>query len=181
MPLDREFFAAPALEVARRLIGVTLAYGDCAGEIVETEAYSGDEASHFVTRRHTGALMGDTYASVYVYSIYGMHRCLNFTADRSGPGAVLIRALRPVRGIDAMRQRRGVTHDHQVASGPAKLVVALDLPDGLTGRDVTDVFRLEPPTEAHDIESGPRIGISKARDLPWRFHVRGSPFVSRRR
>ncbi len=181
MRFDPTLFEGPTLEAARRLLGVTLTYGGSAGVIVETEAYAGDPASHFVTRPKTGAMLGTTHGLVYVYRIYGIHQCVNFTTDSQGPGAVLIRAIEPVAGLDAMRRRRGRMPDTNLTSGPAKLFAALGLDASLHGRPVTQCFGLRAPESPPDVVAGPRIGISKATDLPWRFHVRGNRYVSRPR
>ncbi len=178
-PLDADFFARDTLEVARDLIGVTILHGATGGVIVETEAYKGDPASHYVTRRHKGAIMGTTFARVYVYSIYGMHHCVNVTTDHTGPGAVLLRAIEPTRGVEEMARRRGVSDPRGIASGPAKLFVALGLDPAMTGRDACEVFTFLPRSGPVEIATGPRIGVSRARDLPWRFYAKGSAFVSR--
>src|SRR5262245_30925775 len=109
-PLTAEFFARDTLLVARDLVGATMLHAGVGGVIVETEAYKGDAASHWVTRRHkAGALLGTTHGRIYVYSIYGMHHCVNVTSDASGPGAVLLRAIEPTHGVPEMLRRRGVT------------------------------------------------------------------------
>src|SRR2546423_9862497 len=108
--LDREFFARDTLTVARDLIGTTLVVGRCAGRIVETEAYTTDAASHSIMRSRQAAIMRETFGYIYVYLIYGMYYCLNITTDREGPGAVLIRALEPARGVELMKKRRGTSN-----------------------------------------------------------------------
>ncbi len=178
-PLTAEFFARDTLDVARDLIGAVMLHGGVGGVIVETEAYKGDAASHFVTRRHTAAMMGTTFGRIYVYSIYGMHRCANITTDRSGPGAVLLRAIEPTHGVDEMVRRRGVTDVRDVASGPAKLFVAMGIDPSMLGRDACETFTLLPRVRPFDVATGPRIGVTKAKSLPWRFRARGSEFVSR--
>ncbi len=178
-PVDRAFFARDTLEVAHDLIGATLAYGDCSGVVVETEAYKGDPASHFVTRRHKGAIMGTTYGCLYIYTIYGLHRCANITTERDAPGAVLLRALEPVGGTLHMRRRRGTDTVRDLARGPANLFVALGLDPSLFGRVVTEVMTITPAAQPMPVDAGPRVGITRAADLPWRFWLRGSPFVSR--
>jgi DNA-3-methyladenine glycosylase len=178
-PLTADFFARDALVVARDLIGATILHGGTGGVIVETEAYKGDAASHFVIRRHKAALMGTTFARIYVYSIYGMHHCANVTADARGPGAVLLRAIEPTHGVDEMLRRRGVTDPRKAASGPAKLFVALGLDPAMTGREACEVLTFLPRRRRVAVATGPRIGITRAADLPWRFTARGSPFVSR--
>jgi DNA-3-methyladenine glycosylase len=178
-PLTAAFFARDTLVVARDLIGAVILHGGAGGVIVETEAYKDDAASHFVTRRHKGAMMGSTHGRVYVYSIYGMHHCANITADARGPGAVLLRAIEPTHGVDEMARRRGVDDPRDVASGPAKLFVALGLSPSMTGADACETFTLLPRMQSVDVATGPRIGITRAADLPWRFWARGNRFVSR--
>ncbi|MCG3135802.1 MAG: putative 3-methyladenine DNA glycosylase [Planctomycetes bacterium] len=178
-PIDDAFFARGAVAVARDLVGATLRFGRLAARIVETEAYAGDPASHFVTRPRTAAMMGTTFGRLYIYRIYGLHRCLNVTADRNGPGAVLLRALEPIEGVAEMARRRGVTDPRQIASGPAKLFVALGIGDDLLGARALDEFTFERPARPPRVASGPRIGISRAKSLRWRFWERGNPHVSR--
>jgi DNA-3-methyladenine glycosylase len=176
--IDASFFARDTREVARDLIGVTLAHGETSGVIVETEAYRGDPASHFVTRPRTGRIMGTTCGALYVYRIYGMHRCMNVTTELDHPGAVLIRALAPAAGIDRMRERRPGRADRELTSGPARLFVALGLSDGLNGRPFDETLTWTRPAERAEVVSGPRIGIRQAVDLPWRFLAVGNPHVS---
>ena len=177
--MDDEWFARDTLDVARDLIGAHLVFGDLEARIVEVEAYKGDAASHYVTRPRTASMMGTTYGRLYIYRIYGVHRCLNVTTEADGPGAVLLRALEPLVGLDAMRRRRGVeraqdvAHNlaHNLANGPAKLFVALGLDDSYLGRSATEVFRITPAAGPVAVVTGPRIGISKAKSLPWRFRA----------
>lgn len=181
-PLTTRFFASPTLEVARALVGVVLGYGDAAGIIVETEAYTDDPASHFVTRRKAaGPIMGETFGRVYVYRIYGMHHCLNFTTDREGPGAVLVRALEPLHGLGAMRDRRGTDDLAELMNGPGKLCQALGIDRSIHGRAATDLFRFERSSPTVDVTTSPRIGIRRGVELPWRFVLAGSRFASRPR
>lgn len=178
-PLDAAFFAQPTLDVARALIGCTLRRGECSGRIVETEAYTDDEASHFVTRaRSAGTLMGSTSGLAYVYSIYGAHLCLNVTTDARGPGAVLLRALEPLGGLEVMRRRRNGVRDRDLCRGPGRLAQALGVTRAMSGEPFLGVFELEPPGTRVALIASPRVGISKARELPWRFSLSGSPFVS---
>jgi DNA-3-methyladenine glycosylase len=178
-PLTPAFFSRETLEVARDLIGATVLHDGVGGVLVEVEAYKGDAASHFVTRRHKGSIMGTSFGKLYVYSIYGMHHCVNVTTERHGPGAVLLRAIEPTHGIDAMRRRRGLDDPHLLASGPGRLFVALGLDPSMNGRDALDVLTILPRRATHDVAAGPRIGITKATDLDWRFWLRGNRFVSR--
>jgi DNA-3-methyladenine glycosylase len=98
--LPSDFFARNTIEVARDLIGTVLVVGPCEGRIVETEAYTTDAASHSVMRPNKSEIMRTTFGRVYVYFIYGMYYCLNFTTDKGGAGAVLIRAAEPIKGLD---------------------------------------------------------------------------------
>ncbi len=178
-PLDVEFFARDTLTVARELIGTTLVVGRCRCRIVETEAYTTDAASHSVMRRNKAALMRETFAHIYVYKIYGIHYCLNFTTEREGIGAVLIRAAEPLVGIGRMAERRGTGDKKKLLNGPGRLCQGLGI--DLTwntrplGREIKLLAAETPPT----IVAGPRIGITRATELEWRFCERDSPFVSR--
>lgn len=177
--LTTAFFAAPAIDVARALIGCSLRRGSVAGIIVETEAYSDDEASHFLTRRPSaGRLMGETHGLAYVYSIYGMHLCLNVTADARGAGAVLLRALQPTEGLAVMRRRRGVERDLDLCRGPGRLAEALGVTASMSGRPFLELFELAAPETPPDVAATPRIGISRATELPWRLVLAGSRWVS---
>ena len=114
-------------------------------------------------------MMGTTTGRLYIYRIYGVHRCLNVTTDAAGPGAVLFRALEPLRGTEAMARRRGVSRPTDVASGPAKLFVALGLSGDLLGARATEEFEFRRAPRPVDVATGPRIGISRATDRLWRF------------
>ena len=171
--------------VARELIGCRLFFAGCGGVIVETESYERDDpACHAyvgLTDR-TAVLFGPPGRS-YVYLSYGIHSLLNFVAEPEGEAAaVLIRALEPTLGIEEMRARRGDRPDHDLCSGPGKLTEALSI--GLEHNDkdlMRDPFLLEPPADGWEGEvvTGPRIGITKAVDRPWRFCAAGNTNVSR--
>jgi DNA-3-methyladenine glycosylase len=179
-PID---FHAASTEVAERLIGATLLVGGVGGTIVETEAYDReDPASHtFSGLTPRNASMFGPPGHVYVYRSYGIHWCLNFVCREVGHGAgVLIRAIEPLHGLDRMRERRGVDDPRLLCSGPGKLCQALAVTrehDGLSLEQPP--FELVVPSRRAKTVSGPRIGISKAIDVPWRFGLAGSPFVSR--
>lgn len=177
--LDQEFFARDTVDVARDLIGALLVVEPCEARIVETEAYTTDAASHAVTRRHAAAIMHHTYGHVYVYSIYGMHYCLNFTTERAGAGAVLIRAAEPIRGVETMIDRRGVADVHRLLRGPACICQALAIGREHHGQPVGQAIKVRPRTGKPRVASGLRIGITKAVELPWRFYEAGSSFISR--
>ena len=178
--LDHEFFARDTLEVAHDLIGVILKVGKCEGRIVETEAYTTDAASHSVMRRHKAAMMRETFAHIYVYRIYGMHFCLNFTTERHGTGAVLIRALEPLKGLQRMAERRCVTDPKQLASGPGKLCQALGIGMELNGRPIGRELKFAPGQHAPVVARSTRIGITRATELEWRFYEQANEYVSRR-
>lgn len=177
--LPLEFFARDTIEVARDLIGTFLVVGDCRGRIVETEAYTTDAASHSVTRRRQAVTMRETFGRVYVYFIYGMYYCLNFTTDRRGPGAVLIRAAQPLRGVQKMIERRGTEDSKKLASGPGRLCEAFGIDLSLNGSQIGREIRVMARKDAPRIASSKRVGISKAAELEWRFFERDNPFVSR--
>jgi DNA-3-methyladenine glycosylase len=177
-------FAHDAPELARLLIGATLLVDGVGGLIVETEAYDReDPASH----SHAGptprnqAMFGPP-GRAYVYRSYGIHWCLNFVCREEGHGAgVLIRALEPTTGLDTMRERRGLHEARLLCAGPGRVGQALGITREFNGHRLDrPPFEVRAPQAAHDVVSGPRIGISKAADVPWRFGLAGSPFLSRR-
>ena len=178
-PITANFFAARTLDVAPRLIGAILNVNGVSGRIVEVEAYTDDPASHGHRRTERSAIMYETFGYVYVYFIYGMYHCLNFTTDRTHVGAVLIRAVEPLSGIELMQKRRGVRDVHALCNGPGKLCEAFGIDLSCNWTKVGDRVKLCRGS-ASSVATGPRIGISKAADLHWRFFERGNPFVSRR-
>jgi len=175
------------IHVARALLGKILLHGSASGIIVETEAYTGpgDDASHSargVTPR-TRVIFGPP-GHAYVYLIYGMYQCLNIVAEPDGvPGGVLIRAIQPLTGIEQMQsRRRAARRVEDLANGPGKLTQAFGITMQHNGADVTrGTLTVHPPKNETqlDIAVSPRIGITKAADLPLRFFLRGNPFVSR--
>jgi DNA-3-methyladenine glycosylase len=177
--LSSEFFARDTLEVARDLIGTVLVVGPCQGRIVETEAYTTDAASHSVTRPKQSAVMQQTFAHVYVYFIYGMYYCLNFTTERESAGAVLIRAVEPTRGIDVMKQRRGTDEIRKLASGPGRLCDAFGIDLSYNGEPIGRRIKVKPPPTAPIVVTSRRVGITRATHLEWRFYEQGSRFISR--
>lgn len=176
-----EFFAADAVEVAQKILGCIIEYKNCSGIIVETEAYTDDPASHAYTITPRSRIMLETHGHVYVYRSYGIHHCLNFTTNKGTRGAVLIRAIQPLQGISQMQERRKKTETGDLMSGPGKLCQAFDITMELTGTKIGEqiqVFFGEKIPEK-SITATPRIGISKAKELPWRFFISGNQFVSR--
>ncbi len=173
-------------EVARELIGCRFLYRGCGGTIVETESYERDDpACHaFVgLTPRTETLFGPP-GRAYVYLSYGIHSLLNFVAEPEGEAAaVLIRALEPSDGLPEMRRRRGAGRsDAELCSGPGKLTEALGIGLGENGADLTrEPFLLTAPAPGARpaVLTGPRVGISKAVDRPWRFCAANSPFVSK--
>jgi DNA-3-methyladenine glycosylase len=181
--LDAAFFAPSVHEVAPGLLGATLLVAGVGGPIVEVEAYDGtDPASHgFRGRTPRNASMFGPPGHAYVYRSYGIHWCLNLVCEEEGsPAAVLVRALRPERGLERMRKRRGLQDERLLCAGPGRLCQALGVTrehDGL--RLDAPPFELLPPAERVVVVAGPRIGISRAAELPWRYAVAGSRFLSR--
>ncbi len=182
-PLPRKFFARSAHEVAPELIGVTLLVDGVGGPIVEVEAYDPeDPASHaFNGQTKRNAAMFGPAGHAYVYRSYGIHWCLNVVCAEPGRAdAVLIRALRPEHGLDAMRARRGVDAERALCSGPGKLCEALGVNGDLDGLRLDEPpFAFLPRTETPAIAIGTRIGLTKAADREWRYGLAGSPFLSR--
>jgi DNA-3-methyladenine glycosylase len=176
--IGKEFFARDTATVAREMIGTFIGVGGCEGRVVETEAYTTDAASHAVTTSKRAALMRDTFGHVYVYLIYGMYYCLNLTTERGGTGAVLVRAVEPTRGIDLMIERRGTPDVKKLASGPGRLAQAFGIDLDFNGKPIGRDVRIKGRKFAPEISTGPRIGISRAVDLEWRFYETGNPFVS---
>jgi DNA-3-methyladenine glycosylase len=177
-------FDGPVLEIARELIGAELTVDGVGGVIVEVEAYDHDEpASHgFGNRRSArNASMFLPAGHAYVYRSYGIHWCLNVVCGPAGvASAVLIRALEPTAGLEQMRARRGLADVHVLCSGPGRLCQALAVTREHDGLPLDrPPFRLQPRTAAPTIVSGPRVGISKAVELPWRYGLAGSRFLSR--
>jgi DNA-3-methyladenine glycosylase len=180
------FYDRPVLEVARDLIGCVLSHGDCAGIIVETEAYHDSEAAchaHIGLTARTATLLGPP-GIAYVYRSYGIHALLNAVCEPDGVGAaVLIRALEPVDGIDHMRDRRGLDRVGDLCSGPGKLTQALGIDLDLNGSSLTRgpirLAKSDAGWPEGSIVTDRRIGITKAAELPWRFCVAGSHFLSR--
>ena len=181
-------FLAPSDQVARRLIGATLLVNGVGGRIVETEAYDReDPASHsFSGPTARNASMFGPPGHVYVYRSYGIHWCLNFVCREEGHGAgVLIRALEPLQGLAVMAVRRGLAGDpppdpRLLCAGPGRVGQALGIRREHDGMRVgSPHFRLQPAPPGTVVLVGPRVGISKAIDRPWRFGLAGSRFLSR--
>ena len=189
--LPPEFYARPVVEVARELIGCTVVHGTGGGVIVETEAYHESEAAchAFVgLTPRTRTLFGPP-GRAYVYRSYGIHALLNAVCEPEGVGAaVLIRALQPLTGLAWMRARRGAAGagpagERALCSGPGKLTQALGISLEANGGDLAaGPVRILPATEPWrgvEVVSDTRIGITRARELPWRFLAAGNAFVSR--
>jgi DNA-3-methyladenine glycosylase len=184
--LATDFYDRPVIEVAQDLVGCVVEHEGAAGVIVETEAYHFSEpACHAyvgVTER-TSVLHGGP-GTAYIYRSYGIHALLNAVCEAPDTGAaVLIRALEPIEGLDLMRERRGLEREDELCSGPGKLTQALGIE-----LELNDTSLVEGPILVHPREdgwadpaliAGPRVGITKAADLPWRFCAVGSRHVSR--
>jgi DNA-3-methyladenine glycosylase len=184
--LGEQFFARSVHEVARDLVGCTLMHGECGGVIVETESYERDDpACHaYVGRTMRNEVLFGPPGRAYVYLSYGIHSLLNAVAEPEGEAAaVLIRALEPAVGIEAMRRRRGRERLEELCSGPGKLTEALGVRLADNGASLGEPpFAILPPEGGWgrvEVTVGPRIGISKAIENPWRFCAAGSRFVSR--
>jgi DNA-3-methyladenine glycosylase len=179
------FFERDPITCARELIGTELIWRECSGIVVEVEAYAAinDEAAHTFTRPSARSFIERNKAgAAYVYFNYGVHWMLNVLVKGEANGFVLIRALEPGQGIELMKRRRGINDVRRLCSGPGRLTQAF----AITGRhhemdlcwDVRHCF-LWNATATFDVVADKRIGISRSAHLPWRFTLRGSPFVSR--
>jgi DNA-3-methyladenine glycosylase len=181
--LRHSFFARSVHEVAPDLIGVTLLVDGVGGRIVEVEAYDQeDPASHgYRGRTARNASMFGPPGHAYVYRSYGIHWCLNLVCGDEGvPEAALIRALEPTAALDRQRRRRGVEDARSLCSGPGKLCQALAITGEHNGLPLDrKPFRLEPRTDVPEIVTAPRIGITHATELSWRYLEAGSLYVSR--
>ena len=177
-----EFFTQSLVECARALVGCELVWGACRGMVVECEAYAavGDLACHTFSRPSAREFVARHRAgTAYVYLNYGMHWMLNVLTKGEEEGFVLLRAIEPRRGVRAMQKRRGGRAGRELTGGPGRLAAAL----GVTGRDHGGDFcasarRCFLAGGGADVVADARIGISRARDLPWRFSMAGNPFVS---
>ena len=186
-PLGADFYERSVHEVARDLVGCTLRFAGVGGVIVETESYERDDpACHAYVGRtaRTETLFGPP-GRAYVYLSYGIHSLLNAVCEPEGAAAaVLIRALEPRWGVEQMRERRGgLVDERSLCSGPGKLTEALGIGLAMNGAPLT-----EPPFEVRtrsrewrrvEVTAGPRIGITRATELPWRFCAAGSRYLSR--
>ncbi len=182
--IRRAFFDRSVHAVAPELIGATLLVNGIGGRIGGVEAYHHtDPAAHsYRGRTERNAVMFGPPGYAYVYRSYGIHRCLNFVCEEEGSAsAVLIRALEPIAGIPLMRRRRGLKDERLLCSGPGKLGQALGITRARHNGLPLDKppFELRVRTDAVEIVTGPRIGITKAAEMPWRYGLAGSPFLSK--
>ena len=183
MKLDRKFFARSVHDVAPNLVGAKLLVDGVGGLIVEVEAYDHeDPAAHgYRGRTERNASMFGLPGHAYVYRSYGIHWCLNLVCEEEGvASAVLLRALEPTDGLDAMRARRGLGEPRLLCAGPGRLCQALGVTREHDGLPLDRApFELRARESPVDVVAGPRVGITRAADQPWRYGLAGSRFVSR--
>lgn len=177
--LGEDFFSRDTVVVAKELVGKIVRVGDLVGRIVEVEAYKDDEASHAFKRSERSELMYLTYGYIYVYLIYGMYHCLNFTTDKNGPGAVLIRAIEPLSGISKMQKYRNQEKINNLCSGPGKLCQAFNIRMNFNSKKIGEEIKLFDDGYRVKLKKSYRIGITKARNLKWRFFEEDNIFVSK--
>ena len=182
-PLKRGFFARSVHQVAPDLIGAKLLVNGVGGIIVEVEAYHHTEPAAHSFRGPTprNLVMFGPPGVAYIYRSYGIHWCVNFVCEKAGSAsAVLIRALQPTDGIPAMRRRRGLHDERLLCSGPGKLTQALGITHRHNGLALdAPPFALRARANKPEIIAGVRIGLTKAVELPWRYGLKGSKFVSK--
>jgi DNA-3-methyladenine glycosylase len=181
--LTRSYFDRSVHKVAPELIGATLLVEGVGGIIVEVEAYHHTDPAAHSYRGQTprNAVMFGPPGVAYVYRSYGIHWCLNFVCEKEGSAsAVLIRALEPTVGLPTMRRRRGLPDARALCSGPGKLCEALGVTDRHNGMALDRApFELRAREAKPEVVVGPRIGITKAVDAPWRYGMKGSRFLSK--
>ena len=181
--LTRTFFGRSVLEVAPDMIGTTILFDGVGGRIVEVEAYHHTEPAAHSFRGETvrNAIMFGPPGYAYVYRSYGIHWCLNFVCEPAGSAsAVLIRAIEPTDRLDVMRRRRGLSDERLLCSGPGRLCEALGITHAHNGLALDKPpFALFARTEPVEVAVGPRIGITKAVEKPWRYGLKGSRFLSK--
>jgi DNA-3-methyladenine glycosylase len=181
--LTRAFFRRSVHEVAPDLIGATLLFDGIGGRIVEVEAYHHTEAAAHSFRGPTArnAVMFGPPGYAYVYRSYGIHWCLNFVCEPKGSAAaVLIRAIEPTAGLPVMRRRRGLSDERLLCSGPGRICAALRITAAHNGLALDEPpFQLFARAGEVEVIAGPRIGLTKAVDLPWRYGLKGSRFLSK--
>lgn len=178
--LPPSFFARDTTRVAPELLGKIIEVNGCQARIVETEAYGKDPASHAFRKTPRSAIMYDTYGHVYVYLIYGMYECLNFTTEKNTPGAVLIRAVEPLQRISQMQKNRNVEKVTELCNGPGKLCRALGITRKHNGQQLGKEIKVwDDGFKVLKIGKSSRIGIKDALHLQWRFFIKGNEFVSK--
>ena len=178
--LLQQFFARNSVQVAKELLGKIIEINGMRARIVETEAYGKDPASHAFKKTDRSKIMFETFGYVYVYLIYGMYYCINFTTEKEGePGAVLIRAVEPIFGIEKMKVNRKTDKINNLTSGPGKLCIALGVTKEHNGLELGNEIKLfDDGYVVNNIVASSRIGIKDALELQWRFFVKGNVFVS---
>ena len=175
--LDRAFFARETPDVSRDLLGKILVVRGCAGMIVETEAYHGldDAASHAAKGQPRARIMFEHPGAIYTYISYGLHVCMNVVCrERGEPGAVLLRAVLPLAGVEEMRVRRGSVPDAILADGPGKLCQAMGVTMADYGRDAVaddELYFADMGFAPERVETTPRIGITQNIDVHWRYLI----------
>ncbi|MEW6767685.1 MAG: DNA-3-methyladenine glycosylase [Pseudomonadota bacterium] len=181
--LTKQFFSRSVHKVAPDLIGATLLVNGVGGIVTEVEAYHHTEPAAHSYRGPTprNMVMFGPAGFLYVYRSYGIHWCMNFVCEKEGSAsAVLVRAIQPTHGIASMRRRRGLQDERNLCSGPGKVCEALSVSDKLNGHALDETpIAVFPRASKPEIISGVRIGITKAAELPWRYGLKGSRFLSK--
>jgi len=179
--LPKSFFARATVQVAKELLGKVIEVNNFKGRIVETEAYGKDPASHAFKKTERSAIMFDTTGQVYVYLIYGMYNCINFTTEKEGePGAVLIRAVEPLNKHNVLKKIRKTDKIINFCSGPGKLCQAFNITKLHNDTPLGEKIKVfDDDYKVGQIARSSRVGIKDALHLKWRFFIQDNEFVSK--
>ncbi len=179
--LTKDFFVRDAVNLSKDLLGKIISVNGFLGRIVETEAYTNDSASHGKTRTERSSLMFDTHGCIYVYLVYGMYYCLNFTVNDNDVGAVLIRAVEPLNKITELKEIRKTEKVNNLCSGPGKLCQAFGINKSHNGLEIGGLVKVfDDGYLIKNLGQSSRIGIKNALNLQWRFFIMGNQHVSKK-
>lgn len=177
--LKNNFFERDAEVVAKELLGKKIRFKNCSGIIVETEAYKDDPASHAHRKTPRSLPIIENHGTVYVYLNYGMYYLVNFTCDKTKAGAVLIRAVEPVDGIESMKKRRKKQNISDLCNGPGKICQAFGITMKQHNKNVGEEIEITDSGKKVEFNKSSRVGISKGLGYKWRYYIKNNKFVSK--